>query len=171
MRGLCLAFVLLAASASAQDIAGQSKIFGILDVPRSGHGISQSDQLFQGWTLSCQTAQQPADVEVWFMGEPEKSGLRPMILAKLTGVWRARPGRNFEQISDVPGLQIAWRGERPDVTAAMSRYCNLTSNRWGYALRLLVPVPLGWNPLAIRFFDPSIGVAVNDQAVYINVVP
>jgi hypothetical protein len=171
LAAACVLSLLTAGSAAAQGIAGQTKIFGILDAPRSGEFVSQRSQLFQGWALSCATAQQPSDVAVFFLGEPEPGGLRPYVAATLTGVWKAEPGGNFEHVSDVPGVQIAWRGERPDVSAAMSHYCNLTSDRWGYALRLVLPIPLGWNAVGIQFFDPSIGVAVNNQQVYVNVVP
>src|SRR5262245_64831940 len=81
-----------AAPAHAQPIIGN------LDLPQHGQ-IVGTDPLFQGWTLSCYTAQQPAGVEVWYLGAPEANGYRPMTVATATGIWSFTATGAWEQAS------------------------------------------------------------------------
>lgn len=150
------------------NITGQTKIFGCLDYPPQFSTIDRDDVHLDGWALSCYTAQQPSIVELWFLGDADSTvcATDPASCATLRG--QRRPMRKLTSVSGL--FTVTWRLERPDVAAVMQHYCNITGARWGYSLRIDDGViPKGWNVLSVRFFDPAIGLGVNDQQTFVFV--
>lgn len=133
---------------------GQTKIFGCMDIPSDYQTVSRAALTFQGWALSCYTAQQPSDLQVWYQADYDANGNRPFVQAKTSE------------------YTVTWRLSRPDVQAYYQRYCGLAGPNWGYSVTLNGSnVPLGTNIFALLFFDPAVGVAMNVQQAYVTVVP
>ena len=152
--------MLVVNSTSAQiDISNQTIIFGYVDWPPNGSTISKHQGIsFLGWAVSCYTGQQPPDAVVWFQSYDQS---QPAV-----------------KLTDGHGLRYVRQTlpERPDVTTFMRNYCPLhpDKHRWGWRLEVdpLITVPLGSVLFAVRFFDPTVAVAVLDvQQLTLTIVP
>ena len=131
-----------------------TKIFGCVDLPTPGATVHRDNIVLQGWALSCYTAQQPSAIQVYYLGEANAFGVRPI------------------KHASADDFTIVWRGQRTDVFNYYRRYCNITTANWGYALQIDgSKLPLGPNVIAIQFFDPAVGVGVSIQQVAVVVVP
>lgn len=152
--------LLVAAPASAQTIGPviacgiDTKIFGCVDIPAPQATVSRGSHIeLQGWALSCYTAQQPSAMQIYYLMDDGA-------------------GHSIIHQADPKDYVIVWRGERPDVFAMYSHYCNITTKNWGYAITLdASKLALGNNVIAVQFFDPAVGVGVSTQQVNVNVVP
>jgi len=147
---------------------------GNMDYPAKSATVSVSAGkfFFAGWTVNCWTSQQPVPygngpAVTLYYSEP--AGWPP-----LSGTHTLKVLGRDGQGQYGGGLEVYWRGHRPDVALNPGLVCpgaTTLSDYFGVAIYSRVPVPTGDRLWIVEIVDPGVVVGAGYHQLRLNVVP